>query len=125
MAGSNTIGPWRGAATRWPEPRLPSRPAERSIAERERWFSMSRMLLDENEIRDIRALLAESVSRYGSAEDSAFVRAAQLMAHELPRRLRAFLNDFRLYEPGAAMCTVSRYPIDQQRIGPPPAHWKC
>jgi Fe(II)/alpha-ketoglutarate-dependent arginine beta-hydroxylase len=45
-------------------------------------------------------------------------------AHELPRRVRSFLNDFRLLEPHPGICIISGYPLNLSRIGATPNHWK-
>jgi Fe(II)/alpha-ketoglutarate-dependent arginine beta-hydroxylase len=59
-----------------------------------------------------------------SAEDAGFLAEATVLAHELPRRVREVLNEFRLQEPSSALCRISGYPIDDEQIGPTPSHWK-
>jgi Fe(II)/alpha-ketoglutarate-dependent arginine beta-hydroxylase len=86
---------------------------------------MSRLILDANEISAIRALLAELTSRYDSAEDEGFLRDVSVFAHELPRRVRRFLNDFKQLEPAPGVCVVSGYPVRDAALGPTPAHWKA
>lgn len=56
-------------------------------------------------------------------EEAGFLKCVSIYAQELPRRLRAFLNDFRLNEP-SGVCVVSGYPIDDQKVGETPAHWR-
>jgi Fe(II)/alpha-ketoglutarate-dependent arginine beta-hydroxylase len=85
---------------------------------------MSRLILDAAEVSAIRALLAELTSRYGSAEDEGFLRNVSVFAHELPRRVRVFLNDFKQLEPAPGVCVISGYPVEDARIGPTPQHWK-
>lgn len=86
---------------------------------------MSRLILDAAEIDAIRALLAELTSQYSSAEDEGFVRNVSVFAHELPRRVRVFLNDFKQLEPAPGVCVISGYPLDDARIGQTPQHWKA
>jgi Fe(II)/alpha-ketoglutarate-dependent arginine beta-hydroxylase len=85
---------------------------------------MSRLLLSNEEIGSIKALIGELASRFETAEDPDFLQGAPVYAHELPRRVREFLNVFRLREPDEALCTISGYPIDEEEIGTTPAHWK-
>lgn len=83
-----------------------------------------KIILDEREKTQIQELLDHATTRFQSAEQPEFLAEATVLAHELPRRVRAALNDFRLREPDAALCTISGYPIDEERIGLTPAHWK-
>lgn len=85
---------------------------------------MHKIVLTESEVEQIRSLLDELAGSYDSAEDPHFLRHAAVLAHELPRRLRIHLNDFRLLEPTSALCLISGYPVDEARIGPTPLHWK-
>jgi Fe(II)/alpha-ketoglutarate-dependent arginine beta-hydroxylase len=85
---------------------------------------MVRIVLSEPELRSIRGLLDELVTRYRTVEDEAFLNEACLYAHELPRRVRAFLNDFKTLEPPAGYCLISGYPVDDERLGRTPTHWK-
>lgn len=80
--------------------------------------------LDENENKSIRTLLDDLSVRYKSAENPDFLTQATVLAHELPRRVRQTLNDFRLYEPNEGVCRIAGYAIDDAGIGPTPSHWK-
>lgn len=84
---------------------------------------MYRMTLTETESEDIRRLVGGITDRYTSLEDPELLRHAPVLAHELPARVRGFLNDFRLTEP-SGVAVISGLPIDQERIGPTPAHWR-
>lgn len=75
------------------------------------------------EIDAVRGVVGELTSRFDDVEDPEFQRILPLAAHELPRRLRAFLNDFRTAEP-SGVCLVSGFPVDQERIGRTPEHWR-
>lgn len=83
-----------------------------------------KLVLEKGEVEEIRSLLVELDSRYGSAEAAEFLDEADVIAHDLPRRVRQTLRRFRLHEPDEAILVVSGFPIDQQKIGPTPAHWK-
>ncbi|MEV5892536.1 guanitoxin biosynthesis L-enduracididine beta-hydroxylase GntD [Nonomuraea fuscirosea] len=83
---------------------------------------MYQLTLTGREIDDIHRLLGQITERFQSVEDPEFLRNAPVLAHELPRRVRVFLNDFRVMEP-SGIALVSGLPVDQERIGRTPAHW--
>jgi Fe(II)/alpha-ketoglutarate-dependent arginine beta-hydroxylase len=85
---------------------------------------MAKFVLNHDEVASIQKLLAGIAAKYRSAEDPEFLLEANLLAHELPRRLRAALNEFRLTEPDEAMLVISGYPVDDVKIGLTPEHWK-
>jgi Fe(II)/alpha-ketoglutarate-dependent arginine beta-hydroxylase len=85
---------------------------------------MTRLRLNESEVSSIQALASSVARSYGSTEDPEFLNSVAVYAHELPRRVRICLNDFRVREPGSALLVVSGYPIDDEKIGDTPAHWK-
>lgn len=85
---------------------------------------MHRNAMSEAEVRSINALLSELTAQHDSVDSPAFLNQASVIAHEIPRRLREFLNDFKHLEPPFGVCVLSGYPIDDQRIGLTPAHWK-
>jgi len=80
--------------------------------------------LSEGEVQALRSLAREIASRHESSEDPGFLRQVAVYAHELPRRIRVFLSEFRLGEPDDALCSFLGYPIDEEKIGPTPTHWK-
>ncbi|WP_162794714.1 guanitoxin biosynthesis L-enduracididine beta-hydroxylase GntD [Nonomuraea lactucae] len=84
---------------------------------------MFRVELSTTDVAAIGSLVDELTASYDSVEDPEFVGNAAIHAHELPRHLRTQLNHFRLTEPDA-LCVIGGYPIDDERIGPTPAHWK-
>lgn len=84
---------------------------------------MLRTTLTEQEVQEIQAIAERLCKRFPSVEDPAFLSEASLSAHELPRRLRAFLLNFKNSEPESGICLVSGFPIDQSRIGPTPKSW--
>ncbi|HEX8903816.1 MAG TPA: guanitoxin biosynthesis L-enduracididine beta-hydroxylase GntD [Longimicrobiaceae bacterium] len=85
---------------------------------------MSRIVMTPDEVAEARALVGDLAGRYGSAEDQEFLDEADVIAHELPRRIRKALREFRLFEPESAMLLVSGWTVDEERIGPTPPHWK-
>ena len=85
---------------------------------------MHKIELTGGEVEAIHALLSELAVRYASVEDPVFLHNVAVHAHELPRRLRHHLNEFKLFEPTSALCLISGYPVDDERIGPTPEHWK-
>jgi Fe(II)/alpha-ketoglutarate-dependent arginine beta-hydroxylase len=83
---------------------------------------MNRLVLSEAEVGGMKTLLAGLKAQYTSIEDESFLGEASLFAAELPRRLRSFLNDFRLFERSGT-CMISGYPVDDYGIGSTPPHW--
>lgn len=84
---------------------------------------MQRFELNNEEVRAIRPLVEEVASLHGSVEEVDFLDSASTYAQELPRRVRRFLNTFRLKEP-SGVCVISGYPVDDSKIGETPAHWR-
>jgi hypothetical protein len=82
-----------------------------------------RLELTEGEVRAILPLVKEVASQHGSVEEADFLDSASTYAQELPRRLRRFLNAFRLREP-SGVCVISGYPVDDSKIGKTPGHWR-
>lgn len=84
---------------------------------------MEQLTLTDAEIGDINALLSVVAARYKSVEDRDFLDDVNLIAHDLPRRVRRFLNHFKYHEPQGGACLISGYPVDDERIGRTPSHW--
>jgi Fe(II)/alpha-ketoglutarate-dependent arginine beta-hydroxylase len=85
---------------------------------------MDQIFISAEEIRAIKGLLSDVSRQYRSAEDPGFLNEASVVAHELPRRLRNFLNNFKRQEPPGGACLIKGYPVDDRKIGPTPEHWK-
>ena len=85
---------------------------------------MDQIVISVEEVRAIQGLLADVSKQYKSAEDEEFLNEASIIAHELPRSLRNFLNNFKRQEPPGGACLIKGYPIDDRKIGPTPEHWK-
>jgi Fe(II)/alpha-ketoglutarate-dependent arginine beta-hydroxylase len=84
----------------------------------------NRLSLSDEEKRLIQARLTEMVSKYRFGEDGEFLKDASILAHDLPLRVRRFINDFKVLEPPSGVCLISGYPVDDSKIGRTPAHWK-
>lgn len=85
---------------------------------------MDKILLTPQENDAIHSLLNGLAAEYKSEEDPRFLRHATVYAHELPQRLRLFLNDFRLSEDSSGVCLISGYRVDDDKIGQTPTHWR-
>lgn len=85
---------------------------------------MEKIELSGSEIKSIKSLLNRITVRYASTEDPDFLKEASLYAHDLPWRVRACLNRFKLEEPSSGVCMISGYVIDQEKIGRTPDHWR-
>lgn len=85
---------------------------------------MIEVQLSTTEQQSIRGLLAEVATRHDSVEDSAFLDAAPLMAHELPRRLRSRIHAFKIADGAEDILLVSNFPVDDAKVGHTPAHWQ-
>ncbi|OQX16396.1 MAG: hypothetical protein BWK73_04155 [Thiothrix lacustris] len=79
---------------------------------------ITKLMLTSEEAWSTKTLLWNLSKQFSTPEDPAFLHEAPVLAHELPVRVRKFLNDFRLKElSSAAICIVSGYPIDNDKIG--------
>ena len=84
---------------------------------------MEQLSLSGAEIGEVRALLSDLSARYKSVEDADFLDEMNVVAHDLPRRVRRFLNNFKYHEPRGGACLITGYPVDDERIGRTPSHW--
>ncbi|HEX3531508.1 MAG TPA: guanitoxin biosynthesis L-enduracididine beta-hydroxylase GntD [Thermoanaerobaculia bacterium] len=85
---------------------------------------MSRVSLSKQEVRALHRLISEIAARYRSVEEADFLLEANVWAHEMPKRLRTALNVFRLAEPEQGLLLISGFPVDDERVGPTPEHWR-
>jgi Probable taurine catabolism dioxygenase len=85
---------------------------------------MDQIVISVEEVNNIQGLLRDVSRQYKSVEDAGFLNEVSVVAHELPRRLRNFLNNFKRQEPPGGACLIKGYPIDDRKIGPTPEHWK-
>ncbi len=84
---------------------------------------MDQIILSDSEVHSIQSLISNIVSQSSSIEEPNFIQDANIYAHELPKRIRKFLNTFRLTEPPSGICIISGYPINDCKIGETPSHW--
>jgi Fe(II)/alpha-ketoglutarate-dependent arginine beta-hydroxylase len=85
---------------------------------------VEKIILCDREIDEIKSLVKNITSQYSSVEDDHFLKDALIIAHELPKRIRTFINDFKLLEPSSGVCLISGYPISEEKIGKTPSHWQ-
>jgi Fe(II)/alpha-ketoglutarate-dependent arginine beta-hydroxylase len=85
---------------------------------------MKKYILNEDENRVISNLLENTLKEYKFAENETFLVQAGLLAHELPRGLRAFLHGFKQHEDTHPTCVIGGYKIDDERVGKSPKHWR-
>jgi Fe(II)/alpha-ketoglutarate-dependent arginine beta-hydroxylase len=85
---------------------------------------MEKLVLLDREINEIKSLIKNISTQYSSVEDDDFLKDVSIIAHELPKRIRKFINDFRLLEPSSGVCLISGYPILDEKIGKTPSHWQ-
>ncbi|MFF0447668.1 guanitoxin biosynthesis L-enduracididine beta-hydroxylase GntD [Streptomyces sp. NPDC004609] len=88
--------------------------------------------LEPQERETVTGLLTDIQETYTAPDAPAFLGDAALIAHDLPRRLRAALHTFRSPEPTApraprtraAVLLVAGNDVDEEGIGPTPPHWR-
>lgn len=85
---------------------------------------MHKITVSVSEAAEMRELANGLAARWDSVEDPEFLRRVGVYAHDLPQRLRQHFYEFRLHEPTSALCLISGLPVDSERIGPTPKHWK-
>lgn len=85
---------------------------------------MQQLSLTDEEVVSVKSLLAAVGSQYTSVDESDFLMNAPLIAHELPRTVRALFNHFKHAEPQPGAYVVRTHIVDDQKIGRTPAHWK-
>lgn len=83
---------------------------------------INRHVLSAEELTQIQSLLS-TIRQQHTTFDEDLLKNAHLYAHELPRGVRKFLNDFKYLEPEGGVCVISGVPIDDEKIGPTPPHW--
>lgn len=84
---------------------------------------MDRLELDELECEAIAKLLAQVPQGTRSPRSRDLLPTVAVLAHELPERVRHTLNAFRL-EQMSGVLTISGQEVDDEVIGPTPAHWR-
>jgi Fe(II)/alpha-ketoglutarate-dependent arginine beta-hydroxylase len=84
---------------------------------------MDNLILDKTELKELTVLLDEVDTVADDVESSATLLCSAIYAHKLPDRLRSAFNNFRLGQM-SGLLRICGYPVDQERIGPTPAHWR-
>ena len=84
---------------------------------------MHRLGLTPEDNAVIGPMLTELAKSYDTIENVDLIRHAPVLAQSLPTPLLEFLEEFRVDEP-SALCLVSGLDVDEQRLGPTPAHWR-
>ncbi|WP_405479697.1 guanitoxin biosynthesis L-enduracididine beta-hydroxylase GntD [Streptomyces anulatus] len=84
---------------------------------------MQSIELSDIELKTVNELLASLTAKFHSVSDPEFVRQCAVYAHDLPQRLRAELNAFRLEASGGVL-SIRGFRIDDVAVGPTPEHWR-
>lgn len=87
-------------------------------------IAVPRYLLTPTEINEIQRLVQDVAAQYPSIEHPGFLKQVTVFSHELPRTLRAMMNEFKIAEPSPGYAIIAGYPIDQEKIGKTPPHWQ-
>lgn len=85
---------------------------------------MKTLQLNRDEIDDIAAIIATVKEKFHDTENQEFLDDIALYSHQLPFRVRKFLNEFRQGYVPEGLCTIGGFPIDDARLGATPRHWK-
>jgi Fe(II)/alpha-ketoglutarate-dependent arginine beta-hydroxylase len=77
--------------------------------------------LDTDELDEIAQLVDRVTKRFTAVDDPELLIEATVLAHDLPPRVRGFINTFRRTEPGCRILGGHR--MDHATIGRTPRHW--
>jgi enduracididine beta-hydroxylase len=81
------------------------------------------LILNSQEVGQIQSLLSEVTAEFTSVDSPEFLMQATPLSHELPKRLRGMMNEFRLKDDGYGVIVIRGFPVDDGEIGPTPASW--
>ena len=84
---------------------------------------MHQLPLLDDELDVILPLVDSIRAEHGGADDPRLIEMAPRYARKLPRRVRLFLDEYRIAEP-SAFCILSGFPVDDGVIGPTPVRGK-
>ncbi len=84
---------------------------------------MDNLKLERAELEELTLLLNEVECVFDDLESSVTLLQSAVHAHKIPSRLRFAFNEFRLGQMSGVLC-ISGYPVDQERLGPTPSHWR-
>jgi len=79
--------------------------------------------MERPEVEQVNQLLDEHADGLWPLDTEQALHRAAVLAHELPERVRERMNAFRLEQTSGVLC-ISGYTVDQELLGPTPAHWR-
>lgn len=79
--------------------------------------------MDATEKDVVNTLLDKFEGEFEDLESEEALHRATVLAHELPPRIRAAMDAFRLERSAGVLC-ISGYEVDQDRVGATPRHWR-
>jgi Fe(II)/alpha-ketoglutarate-dependent arginine beta-hydroxylase len=82
--------------------------------------SMNTLELTKDESECLKRLGDKLATSHSSSDDPDFLRAAGLLAHDVPSRVRTAIADFRLSEPTSGIYNITGFPIHDEKIGRTP-----
>lgn len=93
---------------------------------------LTTLQLEPHEQEEVAGVLTDIQKSYDAPDDAAYLNDAAVIAHGLPRRLRAALHAFRnpvdstpkIQSSHAAALVIAGNEVDEPGIGPTPAHWR-
>jgi Fe(II)/alpha-ketoglutarate-dependent arginine beta-hydroxylase len=86
-------------------------------------LSMDALELDAAERRAVKEILDEFEGDFERLDSPEVLHRITVLAHQLPIRIRLHLNAFRL-EQLSGVLRIAGHVVDQERLGPTPAHWR-
>ena len=84
---------------------------------------MDRVQIEQPELDRMNRLLDDHAAEFWPLDTEGALHEVTVLAHQLPERMRERLEAFRLEQTSGVLC-LSGYVVDQERIGPTPAHWR-
>jgi Fe(II)/alpha-ketoglutarate-dependent arginine beta-hydroxylase len=84
---------------------------------------MDKLEIDATERLALMRLLEEIEDEFEDLESDEALDRVTVLAHELPTRIRHTLNAFRRERMSGVLC-ISGHIVDQDHVGPTPAHWR-
>ncbi|MFD1535420.1 guanitoxin biosynthesis L-enduracididine beta-hydroxylase GntD [Nonomuraea guangzhouensis] len=84
---------------------------------------MDKLVMDATEKHSVTTLLDKFEAEFDTLDSDEALHRAAVLAHELPSRIRAAMDAFRLERASSVLC-ISGYEVDQERVGATPGHWR-
>ncbi len=79
--------------------------------------------LSDEDIESISEIISSVKLEHRLTEDPEFLDEISLFAHQMPIGVRRFLNNFKRGHLATGVCSISGFPIDDEKIGATPEHW--